>query len=215
MRWSLRYEPWVAAGLGAFFAVGLAGHLVPATRSWMLALTSWMLVLFGLAALLPVLLEADWRLWLWAAGVYLATFALETVGTATGRVFGPYTYGRTLGLQLFGVPLVIAFNWLLVILGALLAARRLVSGAWLSSLLAAGLAAGFDWVMEPTAIRLDYWTWQSVGIPLQNYLAWFLIALAASLSLALPRLVTRSRLPLYYGAIQLVFFGVLHLALRT
>jgi putative membrane protein len=206
-----RWEPRIALVMVLFFLVGFIGHRIPATLPWMLALTPYFLLIFGLAAFLPVLLEARTWVLIWAGVVLLVTLALEALGTATGWIFGPYTYGSTLGLRLFQVPLVIAFNWLLVILAALLLTRRLFRHPLLGSLAAAALAAGFDYVMEPTAIRLGYWTWQAAGIPPQNYLAWFLIALAAALGFMLPRLHLRSRLPMFYGAIQLVFFATLRL----
>ena len=34
----------------------------------------------------------------------------------------------------------------------------------------------FDFIMEPAAIKLNYWSWLTTTIPLQNYLAWFVIS---------------------------------------
>jgi len=131
----------------------------------MLQLTPWVLLLLGLAAVLPFFLRASPGAWLWSAAVLLATFLLEAAGTATGRIFGPYTYGPTLGWKLLQVPVVIAFNWLLVILGFTQLARRLLSAPLPAGLLAAALTAGFDFLMEPVAVRLGYWSWQASGIP--------------------------------------------------
>ena len=47
---------------------------------------------------------------------------------ASGAVFGEYHYGTTLGWAWRGVPVVIAFNWLLVINGSICLARRVVPG---------------------------------------------------------------------------------------
>jgi putative membrane protein len=33
----------------------------------------------------------------------------------------------------------------------------------------------FDFMMEPAAIKLGYWTWIEVEVPLQNYVAWFIL----------------------------------------
>jgi uncharacterized membrane protein len=46
--------------------------------------------------------------------------------------------------------------------------------------LAAILAVVFDYVLEPVAINLNYWQWAYNIIPLQNYLAWFLISFGLS-----------------------------------
>jgi putative membrane protein len=192
-----------------FFLVGFVGHSLASTLPWMLALTPWFLVTFGVLALLPVLLERNPRLYVWAAAVLVGTFLVEAAGTATGRIFGPYTYGATLGLKLLAVPVVIAFNWLLVILGALSLAGLVVRRPLPAALLGAALAAGFDVLLEPTAVRLDYWSWAGGVIPLQNYVAWFLVGLAAGLPFTLLRIQVRSRVPLAYFLVQTAFFAAL------
>lgn len=195
------------------FAVGFVGHAIPATLPWMLVLTPYFLFVFGMVALLPVLLEGNLGFVIWAVVVLVVTFLLEAAGTATGRVFGPYTYGATLGPKLLGVPVVIAFNWLLVILGALILARLIIRNRVAAAFLGAAMAAGFDLLLEPTAMRLDYWSWTGVAraadIPAQNYVAWFLIALAAGLPFTLLGIPARSRVPVAYFLIQAVFFAAL------
>jgi putative membrane protein len=197
--------------LGIFFLVGFIGHSLPTTLPWMLRMTPLTLLICGLVAFFPVFLEPKRGVLIWAPVVFVITFALEAVGTATGKVFGPYTYGQTLGPKLFSVPVVIAFNWLLVILGALSLARLIFRRRLLIALSTALLAVGFDYLLEPTAIRLDYWTWQAAGIPLQNYLAWFLIALVSALVFVFLKLSVRTKLPLVYFLIQLVFFAALRI----
>ncbi|MBN2553543.1 MAG: carotenoid biosynthesis protein [Spirochaetales bacterium] len=204
-------EMTVAVLLGVFFLVGFIGHSLPVTLPWMLRMTPYTLLACGLIAFVPVFLERRPGVLIWAVVVFVVTFILEALGTATGKIFGPYTYGQTLGPKLFAVPVVIAFNWLLVILGALGLARLIFRIRLLVALGTALLAAGFDYLLEPTAIRLDYWHWQAAGIPLQNYLAWFLIALAAALVYAYSGLSVKTRLPVVYFLIQLVFFAALRI----
>jgi len=201
----------VAVLLGVFFVVGFIGHSLPAMLPLMLGMTPYTLLACGLIAFFPVIPERARGVLIWAVSVYVITFILEALGTATGKIFGPYTYGQTLGPQLFAVPLVIAFNWLMVILGALSLARLIFRNRPLVAAFTALLAVGFDYLLEPTAIRLDYWTWQSAGIPLQNYLAWFLIALAAALLFVYLKLSVKTRLPLVYFLIQLVWFAALRI----
>jgi putative membrane protein len=110
---------------------------------------------------------------------------------------------------------VIAFNWLLVILGALILARLISRKALVVALLAAGFAAGFDYLLEPSAMHLDYWSWSGVvsaaDIPVRNYLAWFAIALAAGLPFVLIGIPVRSRVPAMYFLIQTAFFAALRI----
>ena len=111
-----RKEALAGLVMAVFFLVGFAGHVFSVTLPLMMAITPFFLLIFGGAAFLPVAMEAERPLLLWCGATLAVTFALEVVGAATGLIFGPYTYGRTLGPQLFGVPLLIAFNWLIVIL---------------------------------------------------------------------------------------------------
>ena len=68
----------------------------------------------------------------------------------------------------------------------------------------------YDVLMEPVAIRLDFWHWPEGSIPLQNYFAWFVVAFA--LLVAVHRAFGRinNRVAIALIAIQLAFFGALH-----
>ncbi len=216
------YARATAFVLAVLFAVGAAGHAVAHTLPWMLVLTPGFLLMTSAAVAAPSLAADGRRFVLWAAGAYALTFAAEAVGVATGAVFGEYGYGPTLGWKLLGVPVIIAFNWVMVVNGAVCIAGRILAsraGAgrrFALPLLAGTIAVAFDWVMEPAAIRLDYWTWAGGGIPLQNYAAWFV--LAAVLAAVHPRqlqraceLGTTGRLAGLYVILQTAFFGVLRL----
>jgi bisanhydrobacterioruberin hydratase len=185
-------NPWRIYGravvfvLAVLFTVGAAGHAHPATLPWMLTLTPWFSLLTGVLVIVPPVIGCGRRFILWVAVTYALTFLAEAVGVATGLVFGDYVYGPTLGWSWLGVPVIIAFNWAMVVHGSFCIARKAVASLaeprrrWATVLLTGGLAAGFDFLMEPVAIQLDYWTWAGETIPLQNYAAWFAIAAAAA-----------------------------------
>ncbi|NLG34319.1 MAG: carotenoid biosynthesis protein [Lentisphaerae bacterium] len=183
--WRL-YGRSAAFGLAVLLLVGTFGHLHPRSLPWMLKLTPWFLLLSGGLVVAPAAAVGGRRFLAWVAATYVFTFLAEAAGVATGAVFGAYAYGPTLGWAWLGVPLVIAFNWVMVIHGCYGLARRAVPRR-LGRLrrpgylgLTALLATGFDVLLEPVAIRLDYWQWAGGDIPLQNYAAWFLIALLAA-----------------------------------
>ena len=46
---------------------------------------------------------------------------------------------------------------------------------WLSALFVGLLMVAFDIVLEKAAIELNYWNWETYTVPLQNYLAWFIL----------------------------------------
>jgi len=200
---------------GFFFGMGTLWHYFDFSRPFVIALTPWLLLVLGIATLVVALRNQGPGLLAWLVPTYLATFGLEVLGVATGLVFGPYYYSPVLGRHLFGVPPLIGFNWVLVVLGAGLFSRRTlrlthpVPGA----LAAALLCVVFDVIMEPLAIRLGYWTWIGGSIPLQNYVAWFLIAFGAALPTWLLPAAGSSRWVQGYIAIQALFFLFTRIAL--
>lgn len=173
---NLGYLKTTAAVLVILYAVGTAAHLYQPTLGLMTAMTPWFLLACGLAVIWPSFKSGGKRFLLWGVTVFLVTFFLEALGVATGMVFGEYRYGSILGLSAFGVPVVIAFNWAVVVYGAVRMAGRRKRSDFMTAVMTGAVATMFDWIMEPVAIRLDYWTWARGIIPLQNYLAWFVIA---------------------------------------
>ncbi|POR02281.1 hypothetical protein AU468_06745 [Alkalispirochaeta sphaeroplastigenens] len=204
---------WRIAGALFFvlYTVGALGHIYDPTRALMLAMTPWFLLTLGVVTLVPLLVQREITLWVWIVGTFLVTYLLEVLGVYTGLVFGGYRYGRGMGFPVFGVPPLIGFNWVLVCLGAarLVQGWRIPRGA--KALAAAVLATAFDYLMEPVAIALGYWSWVGGEIPLQNYAAWFLIALGAGVCyfFALPGVKTRLP-PVHLGA-QTLFFLILRI----
>lgn len=110
--------------------------------------------------------------------VYSAGFLIEVAGVNTGLIFGSYIYGRTLGLQIWQTPLLIGVNWLILVYttGIVLTAYNL--SKYMFALLGAVVLVVVDFLIEPVAIKYDYWNWAGGVIPLQNYLGWFVVAFA-------------------------------------
>lgn len=109
--------------------------------------------------------------------IYCLGFGIEYLGVHTGIIFGSYQYGNALGFKLASIPLLIGVNWVLLIFsaGGVIQYLSLKSDV-LKSLLAATLLVLLDVFIEPVAIRFGYWHWDSVNIPIQNYLAWLLFS---------------------------------------
>ena len=113
-------------------------------------------------------------------------------------------------IQWLGVPLVIALNWTLLILFTNMIANRLVSLPLLAAFLASLFIAVYDFAIEPVAIKLDYWQWTAVDVPLQNYIAWGIVAFLFSIPLQYFRIRFEHPLLIVYGWAQLVFFLLLN-----
>lgn len=207
------------------FASGTLAHLLPAV----LPITRYttdglLLVLNGLLLASIFLRQRDGKLLWWLGTAYGFTFAMEAIGVATGAIFGEYTYGPTMWAQWLGVPFVIALNWCALTLACNEVAIRIIGEpakdepnflvkAVGTAIIAGVLTALYDVVIEPVAIKLDYWTWAAVDIPLQNYFAWAAIAFVISLPLYLLRIRFRSPMLLVYFFAQLFFFVVLNILL--
>lgn len=112
---------------------------------------------------------------------FLAGFGIEVAGVKTGAIFGEYRYGATLGVKLLEVPLAIGLNWAVLIYATGMASDRLKLPKLIKAAIAASLMTLLDLLIEPVAIKLDFWDWQSELVPLQNYLAWFVISLILQL----------------------------------
>lgn len=196
-----------------FFLVGVAGHLFPQTRDLMTLLTPAFLLGFGLLMLVPEFNRKGVKFLLWSGVTYLVTLILEILGVKTGLVFGAYHYSGVLGAGVFDVPLVIGFNWVLVVAGAILWAEGEVRSPWGRALTAGLLCVLFDFLLEPAAIGLNYWTWDQGFIPLQNYAAWFVISFGVALFWQALKIQVQSLNLKYYLIFQVFFFLFLRIFL--
>lgn len=147
---------------------------------------------------------------LFGAIVVLA-WGVECLGIHTGWPFGDYRYGSALGPQLYEVPVLIGLLWLLLLMGSMHLASRLSSNRWLKSTLAAALMTGIDFLIEPVAIRFDFWNWYGAEVPWSNYLAWLATAFLLSLLSSLDQSFGNNRTAGLFFLIQVIFFATLNL----
>jgi putative membrane protein len=189
-----------------YFSVGLAGMIIPSTRPLFQVLTP-----FSLIASLILLLAHHHpyspRFWWIAIFIFLAGIAVEMVGVATGQPFGTYSYGETLGPKILHTPLMIGVNWLLLVYATQSIVGRFVDQPYFRAVTGAALMVVYDFALEPSAIYLDMWSWQGGAVPLQNYLAWFVVAFLFHLVAGKFGIFDRENklaLPLFF--IQLGFF---------
>jgi len=211
LKWMQKFNlPAEVGVIGFFYASGIIAHTLPQLRIIAFSLTD--LFLFGINAFLLKDILArnkEKMLFLWIIPVYLFTFAMEAIGVATGKIFGAYQYGSNMHLKVLGVPLVIAFNWLVLALAVNGLSLKFFSNKWVVSIFSGVLIAGYDFFIEPVAINLDYWKWDNTEVPLQNYFAWCIIGFAVSLPLHLFKLKFSSPLLIPYLIIQWVYFNIL------
>lgn len=111
-----------------------------------------------------------------AAAVYTAGFFVEVLGVSTGFVFGEYQYGNALGPQWNGTPFLIGANWLILVISSGAVAEHFFSAKIVKAVIAATLMVLLDSFIEPLAGDLNFWYWPEDSIPVQNYIAWWVIA---------------------------------------
>ncbi len=197
----------IMSGLIFFFGSGIIFHIVPSFYPVTRYITDLFLLLANSLVFYSLLSSTrERRLIPWSIIAFILTFSLEALGVYTGIIFGTYQYGETMKFRLLNVPLIIAFNWLILILATSSLARLISSNPWINTTLAAIFILIFDFIMEPVAVMLDYWTWAGSIIPVQNYLAWFIIAWVLSSYLQFREVKLKSPLLRAYFFIQLVFF---------
>lgn len=102
---------------------------------------------------------------------------VEIMGVQTGFPFGNYQYGEPLGWKIFDTPWLIGLNWFLLSYVVYSWLSGFIQNTYLKIVIGAAALTCIDILIEPVAIELNYWSWQSASIPLQNYISWFFVAL--------------------------------------
>jgi len=223
----IRFLPWALA------AITVLGQIV-----WILVgqparttLTILTVTTFFLASVTHAYLHRGLA---WTAGYVSITVSfgwlIEVIGTTTKFPFGDYTYTGELGPALLSVPLVIPLAWGMVSYPFLLVAQRLSDSTFGTVFIGAWLLMSWDLFLDPQMVREGYWVWNQIGwelpgidgIPLQNFLGWFLASLLLMFLLdRLPRKVASDALPnamvgwIYFSNVlaAAVFFGTPGVAL--
>lgn len=126
--------------------------------------------------------------------IFVTGLTLESIGVATGAVYGPYHYTDKLGPKFLGlVPYLIPVAWFMMMYPALLIGRGVIAGrvrvGWLRWLAVAALGGiamtAWDLVMDPLMVGGGHWVWEVngvyFGIPLQNFWGWWLTSFLALL----------------------------------
>ena len=115
---------------------------------------------------------------------FVVSLAYESIGVATGLVYGPYHYTEKLGVKFLGlVPLLIPAAWFMMMYPSYVIAERLLDHlpGWRRVLAIAAVGGvvmtAWDVVMDPMMVAGEHWVWEVqgayFGVPLQNYWGWW------------------------------------------
>jgi len=213
-RTHLKRKKVISYFVGAFvLLVHVSGMIGVYTdyQSFFLRMTSLNLVFsFGLMVYYHEIKHR--KFWLYTGVIVLLGFCIELIGVNTGYPFGVYRYGFPFGPQIMGTPPVIGLNWFVLTYGFAYLLRKLNIKTLLKAMIVGVAVTGMDVFIEPVAIDLDYWTWEKVQVPFQNYVTWFVCV--AIFSWAIYKVEEKSGhwenriVPWIIGAQVLYFFGI-------
>lgn len=156
------------------YAVGLLGFMT-IYKKYMIELTPITLML---SLLLVLINHHEWNRFfmLFILSIMMGGFLIEVIGVETGLIFGQYTYGNTLGIQLFNVPLLIGVNWFLLVFSSGMISNLMKTNWFWRAFSGAFLMLSLDVSLEPVAIAFDFWSWENNTVPMQNYIFWFIFS---------------------------------------
>lgn len=195
----------------AFFlyTMGCIGMLTPETKLQSLHFTPLTILLSLIVVLLFAETKYSLRTILTFLFIAVSGFLIEAAGVNTGIIFGQYSYGKTLGLSLFNTPLIIGVNWLLLIYATASVFEKFPMLNIYKILLASLLMVIYDFILEPVAPKMDMWQFTGNVAPLQNYMSWFVIAVAFHSIIKWQRVNTRNSVATWILVCQFLFFLIL------
>lgn len=120
------------------------------------------------------------------ATTFTVSLAFESLGVATGLVYGKYHYSDLLGIKVFGlVPLLIPIAWIMMSYPSFVITQRVLPPLknlviWRMAMAGIGamVMTAWDLAMDPMMSSGGHWIWEEggayFGIPLQNFWGWWL-----------------------------------------
>lgn len=190
--------------------VGLVGISISQTRDLVLSLSPINLFI-GFLLLLVSEIKNRRLLLIFIVIAFVVGFGSELIGVHTGILFGNYSYGANLGIKLLEVPLIIGINWAVLAITSASLTENLTENKSVKVLLNTLLMVFFDFIMEPVAMKSDFWSWHNDEIPFYNYVCWFFVALLLQVIYLFFFKIKSNIVYKSLFIIQLVFFTLLNL----
>ncbi len=195
--------------MAVIYAGGVLTSLFPAIKFLFIPFTP-LILLLSIIVLFYFHSKKNLFFFLSCLVIIVSGFIIEAIGVNTGFIFGQYSYGNTLGFKLFNTPLIIGFNWLLVVYCAYVISQEFKVHRVLQIIVAALLTTFYDWFLEPAAIITGMWSWTGINIPFQNYVAWFVISIIFLTFLTLTKMKAENKFAFWLFPLQILFFILLN-----
>lgn len=191
-----------------FYAIGVTAIYIPFTAKLFISLTPLALLL-SFTLLLLFHKNFDLKTIGTFTLIFVAGYLVEVFGVNTGLLFGNYKYGETLSIKLLETPVIMGLNWILMIYLTASLIEKYQIPILLKIFVSSTIMVAYDLVLEQVAPKMDMWSWQNSSVPLQNYIAWFGIAVIFHGLLKISKIETKNKLSVTILICQILFFVAL------
>ncbi|WP_052599471.1 hypothetical protein [Aureispira sp. CCB-QB1] len=200
----MSYVPAVILLMIVYMA-SLVGFTTPHQQAWYLYYTPYFILL---NALLLFLYQKEWNksVFFFIASTLILSLGIETLMTQTI----PYSFGKTLGFSLLGIPLVMPIYWLVNAFStACIIHKSPLKNQWLQIISGALLMTGLTGLIHQVAPKLDFWTIASTNGNSLFFAVVFLWSLVCQYLFARLQVSSKNSMAIYiYGGLLIFFIGV-------
>ena len=196
----------------AFYASGVIGILTNNQTIDFLSLTPLNL-LVNATLLLINHQNGTIKQWLVFFIIAVVGYFIEVVGVTSGLIFGNYVYKTTLGWKFLETPLIIGINWMLLSCAVVYSIGNKIKSEIGIAFVSACILVALDILIEPVAVKYDFWTWEQTIVPLKNYIAWFVISFILCYAVSHFKGESKNNLAPYLLILQFIFFGIFNFML--
>jgi len=146
--------------------------------------------------------------------IFMVSYFIEVIGVNYKVIFGSYEYGNSLGIKIFSTPILIGINWFfLIYLTASIYPKsiNMKIPKNIKILISSLLMLAYDIVLEPVSSKLDLWYWSNNTIPIQNYIAWFVLSLLFHYIINKNNQILTNKLSAIIYIYQIIFFLIINM----
>ncbi|MGC9516857.1 MAG: bisanhydrobacterioruberin hydratase CruF [Methanomicrobiales archaeon] len=144
------------------------------------------IIAFSVPSYLALVRWLEWKKALFLI-VVLSVYAIiiETMAIITGIPYSHFQYSDLIGLKLFGyTPFTVPFAYAPLFIGCFYLASILNENKWKIIILSTLLVLMVDLVLDPAAVALNFWKFESggfyYGVPFTNFLGWIITGFISS-----------------------------------
>jgi putative membrane protein len=193
-----------------FHVCGLIG-IIYGNKDWFIAFTPVNLYL-SFFLLFVTQNELNNKNIISAISIFLIGIIAEILGVNFGIIFGEYQYLDNLGIKIFGVPIIIGVQWILLTFitgsfSAYIFKKSKIKAVFLGAILMVLL----DMLIEPVAPDMGFWVFNSLKAPVQNYIAWFVIGIIVQILFHNGIDKKEQTFSFHLLIIQFLFFGLINI----